>query len=116
MENRNGIKKENEKRIVGFKEFSNSKSFIGLKDFKENGNKSFVVNGFTTVDFKGDEKIVLDFESGESLALNQTNLDFLINAGFSTPVELKNKTITMVREIRKIGIQNMEGIFIIKVE
>jgi hypothetical protein len=113
----NGIKKEiRKKKNVGFKEFSNSKSFIGLKDFKENGNKSFVVNDFTTVDFKGDEKIVLDFESGESLALNQTNLDFLINAGFSTPAELKNKTITMVREIRKIGIQNMEGIFIIKVE
>ena len=93
-------------------------------DMEMNSETAETVIGFHEVSFTQDngstqDKYVLDFESGKGLALNSTNLKFLIEKGIKEYEELIGKRLILKKEVRKLkmssGVKEVIGIFITEI-
>ena len=93
-------------------------------DMEMNSENRETVIGFHEVSFTQDngstqDKYVLDFESGKGLALNSTNLHFLIEKGIKEYEELIGKRLILKKEVRKLkmssGVKEVIGIFITEI-
>ena len=71
---------------------------------------------FTRDDGKSQDKYVLDFESGKGLALNSTNLQYLIDKNVVEYENLIGKRLILEKQVKKIKLSGGEkevlGIFI----
>ena len=93
-------------------------------DMEMNSENEETVIGFHEVSFTQDngstqDKYVLDFESGKGLALNSTNLHFLIEKGIKEYEELIGKRLILKKEVRKLkmssGVKEVIGIFLTEI-
>ena len=90
-------------------------------DLQMGEQRAETVTGFRLVNFTKDDgssqkKFVLDFESGKAMALNSTNLQFLIDKGIGEYEVLVGKRIILEKQVKKITLKGGEtevlGIFI----
>ena len=90
-------------------------------DLQMGEQRAETVTGFRLVNFTKDDgssqkKFVLDFESGKAMALNSTNLQFLIDKGIGEYEVLVGKRLILEKQVKKITLKGGEtevlGIFI----